>query len=87
MLLLTANPVFGENTMSPIKIIGILLIIAGTLGLAYGGFNYQKSSHEATIGPIQLAVKREGHVNVPVWAGVGAIVLGGVLLLLPGRKK
>ncbi len=73
--------------MNPIKIIAILLIVAGLLGLIYGGFNYQKSSHEATIGPIQLAVKREGHVNVPLWAGVGAIVLGGVLLLLPGRNK
>lgn len=73
--------------MNPIKIIAILLIVAGILGLVYGGFNYQKSSHEATIGPVQLAVKSEGHVNVPMWAGVGAIVLGGVLLLLPGRKK
>ena len=73
--------------MNPMKIIAILLIVAGILGLVYGGFDYQKSSHETTIGPIQLAVKREGHVNVPMWAGVGAIVLGGVLLLLPGRKK
>jgi len=73
--------------MNPMKIIAILLIVAGILGLVYGGFDYQKSSHETTIGPIHLAVQREGHVNVPLWAGVGAIVLGGVLLLLPGRKK
>jgi uncharacterized membrane protein YidH (DUF202 family) len=73
--------------MKPIKIIGILLIIAGVLGLVYGGFNYPKSSHEATVGPVQLSVKSEEHVNVPMWAGVGAIVLGGVLLLLPGRKR
>jgi hypothetical protein len=73
--------------MNLAKIIGILLIIAGTLGLVYRGFNYPKSSHEATIGPVQLTVKNQGHVDVPLWAGVGAIVLGGVLLLLPGRKK
>ncbi|MDE2091074.1 MAG: hypothetical protein KGJ08_04140 [Gammaproteobacteria bacterium] len=72
--------------MNPIRIIAILLIVAGLLGLVYGGFNYQKSSHEATIGPLQLSMKREGHVNIPLWVGVGAIVLGGVLLLLPGRK-
>ena len=73
--------------MKPIKIIGILLIIAGTLGLVYRGFNYTKSSHEAMIGPVQLSVKNEGHVDVPMWAGIGAIVLGSVLLLLPGRKR
>jgi hypothetical protein len=73
--------------MKPIKIIGILFLVAGTLGLVYRGFNYPKSNHQATIGPVQLSVKNEGHVDVPMWAGVGAIVLGGVLLLLPGRKK
>ncbi|HVA55493.1 MAG TPA: hypothetical protein VNI53_06830 [Gammaproteobacteria bacterium] len=73
--------------MNPMRIIGILLIVAGILGLVYGGFNYQKPSHETTIGPVHLAVSSEGHVNVPLWAGVGAIVLGGVLLLLPGLKK
>jgi drug/metabolite transporter (DMT)-like permease len=69
------------------RIIGILLIIAGILGLIYGGFNYQKPSHEANIGPLHMAVSSEGHVNIPFWAGVGAIVLGGVLLVLPGLKK
>jgi len=73
--------------MNPMKIIGILLIVAGILGLVYGGFNYQKPSHETTIGPVHLAVSSEGHVNVPLWAGVGAIVLGGVLLVFPGSKK
>jgi len=73
--------------MNPMKIIGILLIVAGILGLVYGGFNYQKPSHETTIGPVHLAVSSEGHVNVPLWAGVGAIVLGGVLLVFPGSKR
>lgn len=73
--------------MNPMKIIAILLIVAGILGLVYGGFSYPKSSHLATIGTTQLSVKSEEHVNVPIWAGVGAIVLGGVLLLLPRRKK
>jgi drug/metabolite transporter (DMT)-like permease len=76
----------GATTMKPIKIIGILFIVAGILALVYGGFSYPKS-HDTTIGPVQLDVKTQEHVNVPMWAGVGAIVLGGVLLLLPGRKK
>jgi uncharacterized membrane protein len=73
--------------MNPTRIIGVLLIVAGILGLVYGGFNYQKPSHEATIGPIHMAVSSEGHVNIPFWAGVGAIVIGGVLLVLPGFKR
>jgi len=73
--------------MNPMRIIGILLIVAGILGLVYGGFNYQKPSHKTTIGPVHMSVSSEGHVNVPLWAGVGAIVLGGVLLVLPGFKR
>jgi hypothetical protein len=58
---------------------------AGILGLIYGGFTYTKDTHEAKIGPFEMAVKEKETVNVPVWAGVGAIVLGG-LLLVGGRK-
>ena len=66
--------------MSPIRLIGVILIVAGALGLAYGGFTYTKSTHDTKIGPIELSVKNKETVNVPVWAGVGAIVLGGILL-------
>jgi multidrug transporter EmrE-like cation transporter len=78
--------VFGEPIMNSIKLIGIVLIVAGALGLAYGSFSYTKDTHTAKIGPIQLSVKEKETVNVPVWAGIGAIVLGGVLLLLGGKK-
>ena len=66
--------------MNPIRLIGVMLIVAGVLGLAYGGFTYTKSTHDTKIGPIELSVKNKETVNVPVWAGVGAIVLGGILL-------
>ena len=72
--------------MSPIRLIGVILIVAGALGLAYGGFTYTKSTHDTKIGPIELSVKNKETVNVPVWAGVGAIVLGGVLLAA-GKSK
>jgi hypothetical protein len=72
--------------MSVVKIVGIVLIAAGTLGLVYGGFSYTKETHEATIGPLELSVKDKETVNVPVWAGVGAIVVGGLLLLAPTRS-
>ncbi|HXR20168.1 MAG TPA: hypothetical protein VN757_09590 [Steroidobacteraceae bacterium] len=72
--------------MSPIKLIAVLLIAAGILGLAYGGFTYTKTTHDTKIGPIELSVQDKQTVSVPVWAGVGAIVLGGVLLLV-GKGK
>ena len=72
--------------MNALKIVALALIAAGVLGLIYGGFSYTKDTHEAKIGPIELAVKQKETVNVPVWAGVGAIVIGAGLLLAGGRK-
>jgi TRAP-type C4-dicarboxylate transport system permease small subunit len=72
--------------MSAIKIAAIVLIAAGILGLVYGGFSYTKETHEAKIGSLELSVKDKETVNVPVWAGVGAIVIGGILLLVPMKK-
>jgi uncharacterized membrane protein len=73
--------------MNAVKIAAILLIVAGVLGLAYGGFSYTKATHEAKIGPIELSVNERQTVNVPVWAGVGAILIGGALLVFGGRKS
>ena len=72
--------------MNTVKIAAIVLIVAGALGLAYGGFSYTKETHEAKIGPIELSVKDQQTVNVPVWAGVGAIVIGGALLVFGGKR-
>lgn len=71
--------------MSALKIVAILLIVDGIVGLAYGGFTYTKDSHVAKIGSLELSVTDRESVNVPVWAGVGAIVVGGALLLF-GRR-
>jgi hypothetical protein len=73
--------------MNSIKIAAIVLIVAGILGLVYGSFSYTKETHEAKLGPIELSVKDKETVNVPVWAGVGAIVVGGALLLFAGKKS
>ena len=72
--------------MNPLKIVGILLITLGILGLVYGGVTYTKSTHDAKIGPFELSIKDKETVNIPVWGGVGAIVIGGVLLLV-GKKS
>lgn len=71
--------------MSGLKIVAILLIIAGALGLAYGGFTYTKDTHKAEIGALELSVDEKEHVNVPVWAGLGVLILGVVLMVVPKK--
>ncbi len=72
--------------MNATRIAALALIVAGILGLVYGGFSFTKETHEASIGPVEISVAEKQNVNIPIWAGVGAIVAGGALLLL-GRKK
>jgi TRAP-type C4-dicarboxylate transport system permease small subunit len=73
--------------VNSIKGIAIVLIAAGVLALAYGGFSYTKETHEGHIGSLELSVKDKEHVNVPVWAGVAAIVIGAGFLLVPNTKS
>ena len=68
--------------MNSTKIAAIVLIVAGLLGLAYGGFTYTKQTHEVDLGPLRMSVDEKQTVNVPVWVGVGAILIGGFLLVV-----
>jgi hypothetical protein len=72
--------------MNAVKITALVLIVAGVLGLAYGGFSYTRETHDIKMGPVELSVREKETINVPVWAGVGGIVIGAALLLLGGRK-
>ncbi len=71
--------------MNPTKLIGIILIVAGGLGLAYGGFSYTKETTGVKIGPLELKVQEKETVNIPLLVSAGAIVIG-VVLLVVGRK-
>ena len=72
--------------MDAAKIMGILLIVAGVLGLTYGGFTYTKETHDVKIGPLEMSIKDKETVNIPIWGGVGAIAIGGLLVVFGGRK-
>ena len=72
--------------MSPTKIVAIILIVAGVLGLAYGKFSYTEETHDAKVGPIEMSVKDKETVTIPTWLGIGAIVVGAGLLLAGGRR-
>ena len=73
--------------MNPIKGIALILIVAGALALAYGGFSYTKNTTAVKLGTIELSVKEHKTVNVPIWAGIGAVVLGVLLLMSAGKKS
>lgn len=67
------------------QILGIILLVAGFLALAYGGFSYTKEEHQLDVGPIELAVKDKERVNIPIWVGVvGAIA--GIALLATAKR-
>jgi multidrug transporter EmrE-like cation transporter len=72
---------------NPAKLIGIILIVAGVLGLVYGGFTYTKETHDTNLGPFELTVSDRETVYVPIWAGVGAIVIGGAFLFFAGGRR
>lgn len=70
--------------MGAVKIAAIILIAVGLVGLVYGGFNYPRESHATKVGPVELVVTDTQRVYIPIWAGVGAIVVGSMLLLVGG---
>jgi TRAP-type C4-dicarboxylate transport system permease small subunit len=72
--------------MNAIKTLAIVLVIAGALGLMYGSFIYTKDTHDAKLGPIELSVKDKETINIPVWVGVGAILIGGILLFVANKQ-
>ncbi len=71
--------------MNTSKVVGLILLVGGALALAFGGFSYTKNTSAVKVGPVELAVKEKESVNVPLWAGVAAVVAGGLLLAV-GKK-
>lgn len=72
--------------MNTIKMLGLALLVVGALALAYGGFSYTKDTTAVKLGPVELSVKEKRSVNVPVWAGLAAVVAGGLMLVLGSRR-
>lgn len=66
--------------MQGTKLLGVILLVLGILAVAYGGFSYTKSTDKVNLGPINIEVQDKERVNVPLWAGIAAAVVGGVLL-------
>jgi len=75
-----------EHCMNSLKMIGAALVVAGVLALAYGGFSYTKDTTAVKIGPMELSVKEKKTINVPIWAGAAAVLAGGLLLVVGGKR-
>ncbi len=69
------------------KILAVILIVAGVLALVYGGFSYISDSHTTKLGPLKLTVQDKERVNIPVWGGVAAIAIGCGMLLFGSKKN
>jgi TRAP-type C4-dicarboxylate transport system permease small subunit len=72
--------------MIGMKMVAMILVVAGVLALAYGGFTYTRETHHADIGALHMSVSDKKTVNVPIWVGAGAVI-AGALLLVTGRKR
>lgn len=68
------------------RMMAIVLLLAGVLGLVYGGFSYTRETHEAKVGPLEVSISEKQRVNVPLWAGVALVIAGGGLLLMQRRE-
>jgi len=73
--------------MNATRIAGIILIVLGIAGFFTGGFSFTKETTKAQIGPVAIQVKEKESINVPQWLSLGAIVLGGVLLVVGARRR
>jgi len=72
--------------MNSTKIAALVLIVVGALALAYGGFTYTKDTHDTDIGPIHMSIDEKERVDIPIWVGIGALVLGGVLFVIDKKR-
>jgi hypothetical protein len=72
--------------VNAIKIVAIVLILAGIAGLVYKSFSYTEKTHETKLGPVEVEVKEKERVYIPTWVSVGAIVVGAGLLLVRTKK-
>ena len=73
--------------MNPIRILAVVLVLAGVLGLVYGGITYTKESHDLKLGNLELSVKDRTTVNIPIWVGAGAVAAGALMLFMRQRTQ
>jgi hypothetical protein len=71
--------------MKTAPLIGVILIVLGVVSLAYQGITYTTHKKVVDIGPLQATTEEHKTIPLPPILG-GIALLGGVVLLLAGRK-
>jgi len=69
------------------KILGIVLMVAGVLALAYGGFTYTTHKKAVDMGPLQVERSKQHSVPLPPLVGIGALAVGAVLFFAGNRSR
>lgn len=64
------------------KIFGVVLILAGILALAYGGFTYTTHKRAVDLGALQIETSQRHRVFLPPILGISGIILGGAVLFM-----
>jgi len=72
--------------MNAMRLVGAVLLVLGLAGLLTGGFSFTKDTTQAKLGPLELTVKEKESVNIPQWLSLGAMLIGGVVLVMGFRK-
>lgn len=69
------------------KMIGIVLIVIGAIGIIWGGIGYVKDRDTTHIGPVDIVVEKKGHIPIPPVVGVVALVAGGLMVGMSSRRS
>lgn len=73
--------------MNSLRTLAIAIIVLGVLAIGYGGFSYTQETTALKLGPMELKVQEKKDINIPLWAGIAAVVGGGLILLGSARKS
>ena len=72
--------------MQGMKLLGVILLVAGLAGLAWPVISYTKTEKVVDLGPIEVTAERKKHVPVPPIVGGLAAVAGLVIIVTSSRK-
>ncbi len=71
--------------MRGLLIVGVVLILAGVLGLVSGGFSFSHQKKDVSAGPIQISHESTKHVPMSP-AVCGVVIVLGLGLVVTGAK-
>jgi len=69
------------------KLVAIVLVILGVVGLAYGGVTWTTNEKVVNLGPLQVTHDKTQSLPLPPIAGGVCLIAGVVLLVAAGRQR